>query len=171
MGAHRACGRLTKTCSAYRAYLCFVRRKNHPVCIQSSSKLNSRANTGILRRFGGTDCQYHYNDTWIFDINTRTWSELTCIGFIPSPREGHAASVVDDVVYVFGGRGVDGKDLGDLGAFKLSSESSIVCAPMIILIAIQISAGICSRRWDLHLAQDQGTLWLPWGLESLYWAA
>ena len=50
------------------------------------------------------------------------WSELTCIGFIPSPREGHAAAVVDDVVYIFGGRGVDGKDLGDLGAFKLSSK-------------------------------------------------
>ncbi|GJE87566.1 hypothetical protein PsYK624_036490 [Phanerochaete sordida] len=72
--------------------------------------------------FGGTDCQYHYNDTWIFDTNTRMWSELTCIGFIPSPREGHAAAVVDDVVYIFGGRGVDGKDLGDLGAFKLSNQ-------------------------------------------------
>ena len=28
---------------------------------------------------------------------------------------------MDDVVYVYGGRGVDGKDLGDLGAFKISS--------------------------------------------------
>ncbi|KAI0095103.1 hypothetical protein BDY19DRAFT_879808 [Irpex rosettiformis] len=72
--------------------------------------------------FGGTDCQYHYNDTWVFDTTTNTWSELTCIGFTPSPREGHAAALVDDVVYVFGGRGVDGKDLGDLGAFKLSNQ-------------------------------------------------
>ncbi|KAI0706123.1 hypothetical protein BC835DRAFT_1425968 [Cytidiella melzeri] len=71
--------------------------------------------------FGGTDCQYHYNDTWIFDTNTCTWSELTCIGFIPSPREGHSAAIVNDVMYIFGGRGVDGKDLGDLGAFKLST--------------------------------------------------
>ena len=77
---------------------------------------------GPCRRFGGTDCQYHYNDTWVFDTNTRVWTELNCIGFIPSPREGHAASIVDDVIYVFGGRGVDGKDLGDLGAFKISSE-------------------------------------------------
>lgn len=30
--------------------------------------------------------------------------------------------MVDDVIYIFGGRGVDGKDLGDLAAFKLSSE-------------------------------------------------
>ncbi|KAG2120686.1 uncharacterized protein F5147DRAFT_563267 [Suillus discolor] len=72
--------------------------------------------------FGGTDGQYHYNDTWSYDTNTRTWSELQCIGFIPSPREGHAAAVVDDVIYIFGGRGVDGKDLGDLAAFKMSNQ-------------------------------------------------
>ncbi|KAF5385427.1 hypothetical protein D9757_005444 [Collybiopsis confluens] len=72
--------------------------------------------------FGGTDGQYHYNDTWSFDLTTRQWSELTCIGFIPAPREGHAAALVDDVMYVFGGRGVDGKDLSDLAAFKLSNQ-------------------------------------------------
>ena len=71
--------------------------------------------------FGGTDSQYHYNDTWTFDTASRIWGELHCIGFIPSPREGHSAALVDDVVYVYGGRGVDGKDLGDLGAFKISS--------------------------------------------------
>jgi len=71
--------------------------------------------------FGGTDGQYHYNDTWSYDTNSRIWTELQCIGFIPSPREGHAAAVVDDVIYIFGGRGVDGKDLGDLAAFKMSS--------------------------------------------------
>lgn len=57
----------------------------------------------------------------MFDLATRTWTELTCIGFIPVPREGHAAALVGDVMYVFGGRGVDGKDLGDLGSFKISS--------------------------------------------------
>ncbi|KIJ21929.1 hypothetical protein PAXINDRAFT_165264 [Paxillus involutus ATCC 200175] len=72
--------------------------------------------------FGGTDGQYHYNDTWAYDVNTCKWTELQCIGFIPSPREGHAAAVVDDVIYIFGGRGVDGKDLGDLAAFKLSNQ-------------------------------------------------
>ncbi|KAJ6627112.1 hypothetical protein B0H10DRAFT_2210524 [Mycena sp. CBHHK59/15] len=72
--------------------------------------------------FGGTDGQYHYNDTWTFDLTTRKWAELQCIGFIPSPREGHAAALVDDVIYVFGGRGVDGKDLSDLAAFKISNQ-------------------------------------------------
>lgn len=73
-------------------------------------------------RFGGTDGQYHYNDTWSFDLQTRQWSELQCIGFIPSPREGHAAAIIDDVIYIFGGRGVDGKDLNDLSAFRISSK-------------------------------------------------
>lgn len=31
---------------------------------------------------------------------------------------------MDDVIYVYGGRGVDGKDLGDLAAFKVTSEFS-----------------------------------------------
>lgn len=38
------------------------------------------------------------------------------------PREGHAATLVDDVIYLFGGRGVDGKDLGDLAAFKITNQ-------------------------------------------------
>ncbi|CCM04210.1 uncharacterized protein FIBRA_06376 [Fibroporia radiculosa] len=89
-----------------------AQRTGH-VCVTHENKL-------IL--FGGTDCQYHYNDTWVFDTTTNVWSELTCIGYIPSPREGHAASLVDDVMYVYGGRGVDGKDLGDLCAFKISNQ-------------------------------------------------
>ncbi|KAF9245405.1 galactose oxidase, partial [Melanogaster broomeanus] len=72
--------------------------------------------------FGGTDGQYHYNDTWAYDINTRKWTELQCIGSIPSPREGHAAAAVDNVIYIFGGRGVDGQDLGDLVALKVSNQ-------------------------------------------------
>ncbi|KZT35634.1 hypothetical protein SISSUDRAFT_990233 [Sistotremastrum suecicum HHB10207 ss-3] len=72
--------------------------------------------------FGGTDGQIHYNDTWAFDLTSRRWTELNCIGFIPQPREGHAAALVDDVMYVFGGRGTDGKDLGDLAAFKITNR-------------------------------------------------
>ncbi|KAG0662430.1 Negative regulator of mitotic exit [Rhodotorula mucilaginosa] len=72
--------------------------------------------------FGGTDGQYHYNDTWQYDLATGVWTELACIGYIPVPREGHAATLVDDVMYVFGGRGVDGKDLEDLAAFKISNH-------------------------------------------------
>ncbi|KAF8317991.1 galactose oxidase [Clavulina sp. PMI_390] len=77
---------------------------------------------GKIYLFGGTDGKYHYNDTWCYDPMTDQWNNLTCIGFIPSPRESHAAAIVDDTMYIFGGRGVDGKDLGDLAAFKISNQ-------------------------------------------------
>lgn len=75
-----------------------------------------------LYLFGGTDGDYHYNDSWSLDIASGVWTELECIGYIPIPREGHAAAIVDDVVYVFGGRDVHGKDLGDLAAFRISNQ-------------------------------------------------
>ncbi|SPO41478.1 related to KEL1 - involved in cell fusion and morphology [Pseudozyma flocculosa] len=80
--------------------------------------------------FGGTDGQYHYNDTWCYDVPSNTWKELSCIGYIPVPREGHATCLVDDVMYIFGGRGVDGKDLGDLASFKISNQRWYMFANM-----------------------------------------
>jgi len=76
----------------------------------------------IFRRFGGYNGkQHYYDDTWSFDISTRKWTELQCTGSIPSPRGGHAAVLVDDVMYVFGG--FTGKiALDDLYALQLSSE-------------------------------------------------
>ena len=68
----------------------------------------------VLCRFGGTDLQKRYNDTWSFDVSTRKWTELRCTGCIPSPRHGHTASLIDDVMYVFGGRGGDRLDLDDV---------------------------------------------------------
>ena len=77
----------------------------------------------ILRcRFGGADSAKRYNDTWSFDVSTRKWTELQCTGSIPSPRNNHAAALVGDVMYVFGGRDVDNRHLGDLIGLKLSSK-------------------------------------------------
>ena len=75
-----------------------------------------------MSRFGGTDGYYHYNDTWMFDPSTKSWSEVACTGYIPAPRESHAAALVDDIMYVFGGRGVDGANMGQLAAFKISTQ-------------------------------------------------
>ncbi|CDO72998.1 hypothetical protein BN946_scf185007.g52 [Trametes cinnabarina] len=72
--------------------------------------------------FGGTDGKYHYNDIWAFDTRTRTWSEFWCSGYIPAPREGHGSAVVGDVVYIFGGRGVDGANIGQLAAFRIPNQ-------------------------------------------------
>ena len=74
----------------------------------------------ILCRFGGFGSQGYLNDTWLFDISTRKWTELQCTGSIPSPRYGHAAVLVDNVMYVFGGVSC-GSHLDDLIALQLSS--------------------------------------------------
>jgi hypothetical protein len=76
----------------------------------------------IFSRFGGAgDQDRRFNDTWSFDISTRKWTELQCTGSIPSPRVNHAAILVDDVMYVFGG--FTGKTMSDdLYALQLSSE-------------------------------------------------
>ncbi|KAF8538437.1 hypothetical protein BDD12DRAFT_917694 [Trichophaea hybrida] len=72
--------------------------------------------------FGGTNGVEWFNDVWSYDPQTNQWTQLDCIGFIPSPREGHAAALVNDVMYIFGGRSSDGLDLGDLAAFRISSR-------------------------------------------------
>jgi hypothetical protein len=75
----------------------------------------------IFYSFGGTNDQYVYNDTWSFDVLTRKWTELQCTGSIPPSRHSHAAALVDDIMYVFGGRD-EIRVLGDLIAFKVSSK-------------------------------------------------
>jgi len=123
----------------------------------------------FLLRFGGTDGQYHYKDTWSFDITTRRWSELQCIGSIPLPREGHAAALVDDVMYVFGGRDTNGKDLGDLAAFKLSSDFFKSMYWSFIDRFPQIKGGTYSKIWVLRRAGDQVMPWLQLAPECLFW--
>ena len=50
-------------------------------------------------------------------------------------------------MYVFGGRGVDGKDLNDLAAFKLSSERNSL--PISIFLRI-----LLDQRW--YMFQNMG---------------
>ena len=76
----------------------------------------------IFCRFGGLGSEGYFNDTWSFNISTREWTEVLCTGSIPSPREDHAAVIVDNIMYVFGGRAPGGTDLGDLIALNLSSK-------------------------------------------------
>lgn len=72
--------------------------------------------------FGGTNGFQWFNDVWCYDPTINQWAQLDCIGYIPVPREGHAAALVDDVMYIFGGRTEEGADLGDLAAFRISSR-------------------------------------------------
>ena len=76
----------------------------------------------MLCSFGGTDKGHHFNDTWSFDILTRKWTELQCTGYVPTPRGCHTATLVNDVMYVFGGCTTNQTTLDDLIALQLSSE-------------------------------------------------
>jgi hypothetical protein len=104
----------------------------------------------------------------MFDVTTRKWTELQCTGYIPSPREGHAAALVDDVMYVFGGRGVDGTDLSDLTAFKLSSEwGGAVFRKRVFVHETQPSDGSCSKTWGQVQLEGPDMLWPLVGHEYL----
>ena len=76
----------------------------------------------IHRSFGGTNGFQWFNDVWSYDPMANAWVALDCIGYIPAPREGHAAAIVDDVMYIFGGRTEEGADLGDLAAFRITTR-------------------------------------------------
>jgi hypothetical protein len=54
-----------------------------------------------LYLFGGTDGSRWFNDVWTYDPITNLWTELDCIGYIPAPREGHAAALIGDTMYIF----------------------------------------------------------------------
>lgn len=75
-----------------------------------------------LISFGGTDYQYHYNDTWMFSLASHTWTEVNAVGYFPSPTEGHTAVTVGDDMYVYGGRGLDGVESDYLGSFNIRRE-------------------------------------------------
>jgi hypothetical protein len=75
-------------------------------------------------------------------------------------------------MYVFGGRGVDGKDLGDLAAFKISSmffSFFFIWHNFGPLISIQTNGGTCSRIWDKHLAEGLGMRCPPRARAFLSW--
>jgi N-acetylneuraminic acid mutarotase len=66
-----------------------------------------------------------YNDIWYFDLTKRTWHQISAVGYIPTPRESCAAALVDDTIYIFGGKGLNGSSLGDLCAFRIKSKFSM----------------------------------------------
>jgi len=71
--------------------------------------------------FGGTDVDRNfYNDTWIYDPNANTWTELIQSGAGPGARTGTAMvydSLSGDLI-LFGGLG-GGSSLNDLWAYRL----------------------------------------------------
>ncbi|GAB4824011.1 hypothetical protein N2152v2_011057 [Parachlorella kessleri] len=53
--------------------------------------------------FGGIDGENKHNSVFVLDLATSTWSRLAPSGDTPWPREGHAAALLGQRMYVFGG--------------------------------------------------------------------
>ena len=67
--------------------------------------------------FGGLNHRVRYNDVWIYDTKNKAWTELRVEASeaeVPAPRAHHAATVVGDKLYVFGGYGGHGKAYDDM---------------------------------------------------------
>lgn len=58
-----------------------------------------------------------FSDTWMFDTLARVWQQLVCIGQKPSPRSNHAAALIEENMYIFGGVTKGGERLCDLYMF------------------------------------------------------
>lgn len=81
-----------------------------------------RSKTDLKSRFGGTNGHQCSNELWMYDPRNNLWIQQPVIGNVPCPREGHAATVVDDVMYVFGGRDQRGHCLDDLAALRIKDR-------------------------------------------------
>jgi len=66
--------------------------------------------------FGGSDKKRYFNDSYRFNLDTLSWSELNLGGHPPKKRSGHAAVLDDTQMLVFGGPGFN-----DLFALQLEA--------------------------------------------------
>lgn len=74
--------------------------------------------------FGGFEKGVRTNSTIVFDFETKTWQEVKLHSkSLPAPRAGHSAVVVDDAMYIFGGKDDENEKLKDLWRFDLNNQN------------------------------------------------
>lgn len=71
--------------------------------------------------FGGYIAGIRTNRGFIFNIETKTWSELPRQGTLPCGRSDHASIVYNNAMYVIGGTSEDSERLPDF--WKLDLET------------------------------------------------
>ena len=96
----------------------------------------------------------HYDDVWIFHLDTLLWLKTAASGGHFPGRAGHSATLVSRQMLVFGGTGSSPQqreyDLGDMWAFDIDSH---------VWTAIQAGGGIGG---DLPSPRTgHGAMWLP----------
>lgn len=64
------------------------------------------------------------NDLWLYNITLNKWTELSLdVAMKPPPVAEHTATVVDDKLYIFGGRTIDGQYSSSIYSYSLSNKS------------------------------------------------
>ncbi|KAJ2416003.1 hypothetical protein GGI10_001300 [Coemansia sp. RSA 2530] len=77
---------------------------------------------GSIYVFGGMNSDRCFNDLWAYDLEIKRWHQVTPNGATPPARYGHASAVVDDCIFIMGGRTLRGEPLNDFFAYKISSQ-------------------------------------------------
>ncbi|KAJ6229510.1 rab9 effector protein [Anaeramoeba flamelloides] len=73
--------------------------------------------------FGGTNGKTKLGDLHIYNIETNSWENNPFqIGSIPCARSGHAAAVIENQIWIFGGRSEGGSFLNDLYCFDSNTK-------------------------------------------------
>ena len=86
-------------------------------------------NDKTLVVFGGkNEDNEKMNDTWTFDLSTKTWTkiEIADKDSIPSHRSGHSAVMSGDYMMIFGGIFEITKELNDAYLFDIKTHKWIL---------------------------------------------
>ncbi|KAJ7527897.1 hypothetical protein O6H91_16G075100 [Diphasiastrum complanatum] len=80
--------------------------------------------------FGGVGDRAYFNDVWMLDVATRTWSAIDVAGPEPQGRFSHVAAAADNKIAIFGGCGEDERPLNELLLLCLEVDEVIEDAPL-----------------------------------------
>ncbi|ETO23967.1 hypothetical protein RFI_13191 [Reticulomyxa filosa] len=79
---------------------------------------------GCLYLFGGNYKEKCLNDFYKYDIKSRCWSQIVVKGKIPSARDRHSLTLVnEESLVLFGGFGGEQEFLNDLWSFDIKSKT------------------------------------------------
>uniref|UniRef100_A0A9I9CIL9 Acyl-CoA-binding domain-containing protein 4 n=1 Tax=Cucumis melo TaxID=3656 RepID=A0A9I9CIL9_CUCME len=76
----------------------------------------------VVYILGGVGDRQYYNDAWVLDLCTCSWTQLDTCGQQPQGRFSHTAVVADSDIAIYGGCGEDERPLNDLLVLQLGAE-------------------------------------------------
>ncbi|KAF7817973.1 acyl-CoA-binding domain-containing protein 4-like isoform X1 [Senna tora] len=83
--------------------------------------IGTKASTSVYI-IGGVGDKRYYNDVWVFDICTCSWTQLEIRGQKPQGRFSHTAVVADMDIVIYGGCGENERPLDELLVLQLGAE-------------------------------------------------